>query len=511
MILGQQFTKQWQSQVSFPLSCFDRVILTGYLPFWSAGYVNGWIGGVLGIRHKDFLPQMKRLSQKLGDFAQRKAKRCGAPFHNLQGKCRKEALVDRIDRERKHPQGLIAVLQTQESGRTVKLRWGQGRPRFEFAYRPQRTLYFYLNDRRFGRMFVRIQTWFPWSIQIYVNGHEWLARKLQKRRIRFEQRDNAFLSLDDPRRAQEIADEFAGLPWAKLLNRFASQFNCLLTHPWLKGRNYTWVIDQAEFSTDVLFHDRNVLAGLYPRLLDYAVVNFRAQDILTFLGRRLHPRFEGEVLTSCQKERSPGSRIKHQVGSNWLKLYDKSARLLRVETVINDPKGFKVQDTRPGKNGVEVFWKRLGKSVQNFGRYHEIARSSNLRYLDALAPVQETHASYEEVRELVQSQQHAGRQYAGFNVAKKEDVDFFAAVLRGEHHLHGFRSEDIRLRLNGPCHDPILRRRQAQAIGRRLKRLHIRALIAKIPRSRRWRITYQGVRLLTKITRLYYHGLPQAA
>jgi hypothetical protein len=420
MILGQQFTKQWQSQVSSQLSCFDRVILTGYLPFWSAGYVNGWIGGVLGIRHKDFLPQMKQLSQKLVDFAKRKAKRCGAPFHNLQGKCRKDAMIDRIDRERKHPQGLIAVLQTQESGRTVKLRWGQGRPRFEFAYRPQRTLYFYLNDRRFGRMFVRIQTWFPWRIQIYVNGHEWLARKLRKRRIPFEQHDNAFLSLGDPRRAQAIADEFAGLPWAKLLNQFASQFNCLLTHPWLKGRHYTWVIDQAEFSTDVLFHDRNVLAGLYP----------------------------------------------HQVGFNGLKLYEKLARLLRVETVINDPKGFKVQDTR---------------------------------------------ASYDEVRELVQSQQHAGRQYAGFNVAKKDDVDFFAAILAGEHHLHGFRTEDIRLRLNGPCHDPILRRRQAQAIGRRLKRLHIRALIAKIPRSHRWRTSYQGSRLLTKIIRLYYHGLPQAA
>jgi hypothetical protein len=134
-----------------------------------------------------------------------------------------------------------------------------------------------------------------------------------------------------------------------------------------------------------------------------------------------------------------------------------------------------------------------------------------LRYLDALAPVQETRASYEEVRQVVQSQRHAGRPYAGFNVAKKDDVDFFAAVLAGEHHLHGFRSEDVRQRLHAVCRDPLVRRRQAQAIGRRLKRLHVRTLVAKIPRSRRWRITPKGLRLLSKIVRLYYHGLPQAA
>ena len=232
---------------------------------------------------------------------------------------------------------------------------------------------------------------------------------------------------------------------------------------------------------------------------------------MTFLGRPLHPRFEGEVLTRCQKKRWHGARIKHWIANNWLKRYDKFAPMLRVETVINNPKGFQVQDTVPGPKGPPVIWKRLGKSVRNFPRYQEIARASNLRYLDALAPVQDSPASYTQVRELVQSRQHAGRRYAGFNVAKKEDVDFFAAVLAGEHHLHGFRTEDIRQALHGTCSDPIVRRRQAQAISRRLKRLHVRGLIAKIPRSHRWRTSILGQRLMTKVTRLYYHGLPQAA
>lgn len=511
MNLGDQFTTQWQPQVSQQLSCFDRVILTGYLPFWSPSHVNRWIAGGLGIRHIDFLPQMKRLSDQLVDSAKAQAAASAAPFHYIQGRCRKDTLVEKISRERRNPEGLITVLCVQESCRTLKLCYGKGRPRFEFAYRPQRVLYFYLNDPQFGRMFVRVQTWFPWRIQVYVNGHDWLAVQLSKKGLRFDQRDNAFLFVEDSQAAQRLADRFASLPWTTLLDRFAERFNSLLSHPWLGGRTYYWVIDQAEYSTDVLFTDRTVLAGLYPRLLDHAVVSFRAEDILTFLGRRLHPRYEGEVLTSCQKNRWPGARIKHRIGDNWLKMYDKFGRMLRVETVINNPRGFKVARTVPTPTGPRVAWKSLGKSVANFPRYSEIARSSNLRYLDALACVKDVHAGYAHVRDLIQSRRHAGRRYAGFNVARKEDVDLFAAILRGEYHLHGFRTEDIRGQLHGVCTDPLQRHRQAQAISRRLKRLHVRGLIAKIPRSHRWRTGILGQRILANVVQLYHYGLSNSA
>ena len=97
----------------------------------------------------------------------------------------------------------------------------------------------------------------------------------------------------------------------------------------LEGFNHYWVVDQAEYATDLIFTSRADLASLYPHLLDYAVLHFAAKDILTFLGRRLHPRFDGEVLSDCRKDRLPGARIKHRVGANWLKMYDKLGLVLR--------------------------------------------------------------------------------------------------------------------------------------------------------------------------------------
>src|SRR4029077_4930024 len=137
----------------------------------------------------------------------------------------------------------------------------------------------------------------------YVNGHDWLARQLQAHGIGFVQHDNAFTQLEDPTQAQSLADRFPRLGWVKILDRWARQVNPLLGESWLKGQGYYWVIDQAEYSTDVLFKDRPALPDLYPRVLCPARLHFGAQDILTFLGRRLLPRFDGEVLTDCKKDR----------------------------------------------------------------------------------------------------------------------------------------------------------------------------------------------------------------
>lgn len=105
---------------------------------------------------------------------------------------------------------------------------------------------------------------------------------------------------------------------------------------------------------------------------------------------------------------------------------------------------------------------------------------------------------------------HQGRRYAGFNPTRSEDVKLFQAVLSGSHEIRGFQNADIRNQLYEQTRDQHLRRRRANAVTRQLKRLHIRGLIAKIPRTRRWRLTTRGQSLLGAIVRLHYHGLSQA-
>jgi hypothetical protein len=223
---------------------------------------NRFVDRILGIPRKDFLPFLDGNSDELVAHAKGLAPQHGAPYLSLPGRHRKEDLVQQALRNRRLEEGLVCVRCCQETCRTVKRRYGKQRPRLVFAYRPPRVLSFSFLDPDFGLLYLRLQTWFPFTCQAYVNGHDGLARPLQQQGLGFVQRDNAFPPLDQPEQAQRLAERFPKLPWVKVLNRWARLVNPLRKQPWLRGQRSCWVLDQVAYSTDLLFTDRPALAGL---------------------------------------------------------------------------------------------------------------------------------------------------------------------------------------------------------------------------------------------------------
>jgi hypothetical protein len=506
-----RFVAKFTNLIVAVLSCFDRVIFKGHLPIGYGSALEQFVDHVLKIRRKDFMAFAEEKSEILVEHAKRLAQQAGAEYRFLQGAHRKDKLVDDILRKRPISEGLICVFCCMECCGSFRLIGGNDRPRLVNARRQQRVLYFYFLDPKLGLIHIRLQTWFPLPVQVYVNGHSYLAQQLLQRSVGFTQQDNAFTALDDPKAAQKLADLFVRQNWPKILNRLVRQVNPLMNEAWFRSLSYYWVVDQAEYSTDLIFTSREALAGLYPRLLDHAVVNFSAKDILTFLGRRFHPRFDGEVLTQCQKDRWPGARIKHRMKNNWLKMYDKFGLVLRIETVINNPREFKVRRLRTRAGCQEMAWCPMNKGVSNLYRYREVALVANERYLDALSVVDNPAPTYRRVEELTEPAVVSGRSHAGFNPAKEADVRLFGAVLDGNHVVRGFRNSDIREALYGSTEDAGQRRRQSTAVGRMLKRLHVRGLIVKVPHSRRWHVSQKGHEVLGAVLQLYYHGIPTAA
>ena len=101
-----------------------------------------------------------------------------------------------------------------------------------------------------------------------------------------------------------------------------------------------------------------------------------------------------------------------------------------------------------------------------------------------------------------------GRSSRAFNPATAPDHALFAAVLRGEHTLQGFRNREVRTRLFGPT--AVTDRRRSAQVSRLVKRLHLRGLVAKIPRSRRWRITQLGHTVMSAAIRRREEDFPTA-
>ena len=123
--------------------------------------------------------------------------------------------------------------------------------------------------------------------------------------------------------------------------------------------------------------------------------------------------------------------------------------------------------------------------------------------MQALAAVDDPTPGYDDLKKLTEPQQHHDRSYAGFNPAREEEARLFQAVLAGDHIAQGFRNQDVRLPLFGATKERKKRRRQSAAVGRMLKRLHVRGLIAKVPHTRRWRVTDKGRRILGDTLRTY--------
>jgi len=504
----KKFIDKHTKKITGTIACFDRILFKGHLPISWAESMDRFITS-RGLLLKDFKTFVTKHSGQIKEHGKAMAEKSGRPYIHLNGRVRKEEKAREIAKQDEIKQGLICVLSAVEACQSFKLAYGKGRPRLVNARRKCLCLYFYFIDREFGFMHVRVPTWFPFTIQIYLNGHDWLARKLDHHGIAHSKLDNAFLQIEDPKRAQRFSNRFVKKNWPRILHAFANRYNPLLKDL-LQFMEYYWVLEQAEFATDIMFTDRATLKPLYQELLKHATLCFSAEDVLTFLGRKLHGSFEGEVLNDYKK-RWPGARVKHRMKMNGIKMYDKHGSVLRIETVINHPYEFKVR-RRGRRKGKEVMgWFPMVKGVANLYRYAEVSLAANGRYLDALTVVDDPAKAQQHLQNLGKRIRCNGRSYRGFNPVSKNDLHLFFAVLRGEHSIMGFRNRDIRSQLFPNTKDPVRRRRHSSRISRLFKLLHVHKLIAKIPRSRRWRVTSIGHAIMSLFVRLHHDNYSHLA
>jgi hypothetical protein len=320
-----------------------------------------------------------------------------------------------------------------------------------------------------------------------------LAPCLDRAGIHHQKRDNCFAQIDDLPRAQIMMDRLISRKWAPWLNHLAKRVN-----PWLSPQHkldfrfYYWSIRESEYSTDVLFQDAASLAAIYPALIAHAIHNFSAKDVLRFLQRRLTMLFKGEARTDF-KTRVEGTRIKHWVDENSIKMYDKQGCVLRIETTINNPRRWRVwrRTTRKGKRCMA--WIQMRRGLADIPRRAKLCRDANNRYLEALSVVGEQIPCHKLLDPISKRLTRDGRSYRPPHPISPQDATLFRVISMGEFLLHDFRNKDLRWRLCPHADKNSFSRRRASArISRLLRLLRVHGLIAKVPQSHCYWITERG-------------------
>jgi len=481
---------------------FDRIRFRGTRRFLAnvAGMMNFlWHRQVL---LKDFRAYAGEMTAVVRQAAEATALRQGRPVEYLHNSVMdKEAWARKLAQRDGIEQGLIGVLKAVECCRSYEVGPNRAAKKLELRSKPSKCLhyYHYFMDPQVGLTYVRLQTWFPFTVHVGMNGREWLARQMDRIGLGYRRRDNCFPWIDDWSRAQQLLDEQLQTDWPGLLNRLLGQANDALDiiDPG-QPTPYYWSMDEGEWASDLAFGSAKTLAELAPRLFRHAWLNFGSGDVMRFLGSKTvtaqgpHGNFEGEVVSDL-KRRVEGTRIKHRLGGNWIKMYDKQGSVLRVETVINQTRDMKVFRTKEGDDEADPSWQKLRKGVADIHRRAQISQAANERYVEALASVDDSRSLAELAQAVCQPVVWHGKRHRALNPLATEDGRLVEAVNRGEFAINGFRNANLRdLLYAKPASDEAEQRRRSAAISRKLRLLRAHGLIQKIPKTNRYQLSPHG-------------------
>src|SRR3984893_1900237 len=350
---------------------------------------------------------------------------------------------------------------------------------------PVNQFYFYCVDDDFGPFFLKFCTYFPYTAKLCINGHEYVKRQLAKEGIAFEPLDNGILSCANPKRLQEICDGLSATKIDTLLRKWLAK----LPHSYSPkdcqaGHRYQVSILQAEFSLTQVLDRPQTGRIFFEEIIRENLDSGRPDQVQLIFERRVRrdtpSRFRTRVLTAGV---IPSLHIDYK--STKIKQYHKEGRALRTETTINNPRDF-----------------YINKGLNNLPALREIGFAANRRLLHVQQLSHDCMIGEDAFRKVNDPVKVDGQRASALRFADPMVQALYSALLVFHLLPRGFSNRELR------NHWAPLLGKKPQSItpGQmtyHLRRLRLHGIIARVPKSHRYRITDEGWRTILFSTRCY--------
>lgn len=480
----KSLTDRYQADLLGVLSCYDRIIITGTLP--GACYAGG-MTSFLNFRHIKIFDYAKVFADPWRERIRQCAHELADAHHVTiehvnKPHVRKEDLIAKVIELRGKHSGLVHVISAMEACTAYKP-WHDKNTHKTFL-RPTSGkclhYYFYFIDEEVGLCYLRVPTWCPFRLQFYCNGHAWLESKLIANGIDYAMADNAFVRIGDFAQAQSLSDQLKPDDLHRILDRYA-RMCCPVQDEF--QQQYHWSLMQTEYSTDLAFRSDAVLSTLYGNISRQAVIAVKAEQVSSFLGKKVTPQLAQELGTRLST-RIEGTCIKHYMGSASIKIYDKFKRVLRIETTTNDVSFFKHHRKVEHRDGsITRELAPLKKSIYSIIDLREILLGCNSRYLEFLSSLDDYSDGHRALQQLTQPKTEQGIHLRGFNFFDATEQSLLLAIQRAEFNIHGLRRADLK---------KLLPSISSGTLSRYLKRLRVFGLIKRVAKTYRYYPTRIG-------------------
>ena len=484
------FYEHHRDSIDWHYRCFDRILLNGLIqPFQQPERVVGFFNS-----YRQLYPVTRYTLRNIADEFQhwvkeRAAKRNIPILDEPDG--RRDEFVDPYFEHAK-PDSVVMILKAREPARIMiaigdKLtnRW-----HLQIAKRWVVQYNFYINDRNWGRMFVRMCPYLPFSARICLNQHHWLANRLRERGIRFKQLANAFLKCAAPDRLQALANSLlprdlltCGQKWLAHLTPFFSA-----REREEAGCRHRLFFSQVEFCDNLVFRRRSALDNLGERLLDANRTIGQPKKITMIFGRRITKQYRGKLQTEIEDMDLPNPVIRSHYGNGFIKQYVRDHLILRTESASNNVKDYGVN-----------------KSVENLAVLRERLSAINDSYLNVQQDILETFVDRGQLRKLAQPTiTPTGKRIPGLKLDHPRQLAVMHALVRFAHIAAGntFTTAEI--------HPAVI-----EALGCTpehytlgslrydLSKLRAKGLVTKLPNSRRYQLLPHGYSICLVFLKLF--------
>jgi hypothetical protein len=226
---------------------------------------------------------------------------------------------------------------------------------------------------------------------------------------------------------------------------------------------------------------------LYQALSREAIVSVKADQVMHFLGKKMTAQV-AQAVESRLSTRIEGTCIKHRLGRNTIKMYDKFDRVLRIETTTNDVSFFKHH--RKVEHRDRDATRELAavkKSIYSLIDLRDLLLGCNRRYLEFLSALDDFSGGARCLNKLTAPKEIDGHRVKGFNFFDKTEHNLLCSLQRAEFNISGVRRADLK---------PFLPQLSAATITRYLKRLREFGLIKKVVGTYRYYLTRLGRRAI---------------
>ncbi|MBD3250964.1 hypothetical protein GF380_00590 [Candidatus Uhrbacteria bacterium] len=483
--MDNAFTSQFDSHLRGVYSCFDRVIVRGYIhPLFCAGGLIRFLrdagfrkftNGVMRIFTDQLNAHVEKIAKRQGidilwwpsvDGGRNGAKQAYVEKHYVRQKDRRKG---------NFIYGIIADMERTQSFATRTLQKKNGDP-FDKMYKCSKIVkhyYIYFHDQLLGGpCYLKLCTYFPFNAEFYFNGHNAVRLQLDRQGIGYRMHRNAFTWVEDLSQVQQIAFSLSGQQvlerinyWMDLLFRFAK--GSYSTRP--SRLRHDWYLSQTEICSNILFKSSRFGTGVFERILDkYARVG--QPDSLVQIFKKRSTRKDTR---SVHRLYDHHACVKHWLCGNSIKTYNKCGFLLRIESTFNSPKSL-----------------GLHKHLLYMRDYLRRGIESNDRLLSRYADLDTGSLSAEDATRFNQPLPHPnGSVIAAPDLRKSRQAALFRSLLNPKYASHGFRTGDLWGEL-GEFFENL------GQIRYELQKLRVRGLVEKIQGKQRYRLTEAGFRIL---------------